>query len=89
MGDGNIHYNCSKSDRQAAQDFLARSPEVNKIVYDVVHSLGGSISAEHGVGALKAGKLPHYKDPTALAMMRAVKQALDPDNLLNPGRVLG
>jgi FAD/FMN-containing dehydrogenase len=48
----------------------------------------GSISAEHGVGELKVGKLPLYKDPAALAMMRAVKQALDPQNILNPGRVL-
>jgi FAD/FMN-containing dehydrogenase len=57
-------------------------------VFDQVLKFKGSISAEHGVGELKAAKLPHYKDPTALAMMRAVKTALDPQNLLNPGRVL-
>jgi FAD/FMN-containing dehydrogenase len=53
-----------------------------------VHKFGGSISAEHGIGELKAQKLPHYKSPVALSMMRAVKRALDPRGLLNPGRVL-
>ena len=54
-----------------------------------MHRFNGSISAEHGVGELKARKLPQYKDPTALAMMRTIKQALDPQNILNPGKVLG
>ena len=62
--------------------------QVNTLVFDQVLKFKGSISAEHGVGALKASKLPHYKDPTALAMMRAVKQAMDPQSILNPGRVL-
>ena len=62
--------------------------KVNTLVFDQVKRFDGSISAEHGVGELKAGKLPLYKDPTAMAMMRALKQALDPQNLLNPGRVL-
>ena len=63
--------------------------KVNTLVFDQVAKFDGSISAEHGVGELKVGKLPLYKDPTALAMMRAVKKALDPQNLMNPGRVLG
>jgi FAD/FMN-containing dehydrogenase len=62
--------------------------KVNTLVFDQVLKFKGSISAEHGVGELKVGKLPLYKDPAALAMMRAVKQALDPQNILNPGRVL-
>jgi len=53
-----------------------------------VKRFNGSISAEHGVGSLKVDKLPHYKDPVALAMMRAIKQALDPQNIMNPGRVI-
>ena len=61
---------------------------MNALVFDQVMRFEGSISAEHGVGSLKAEKLPHYKDPVALAMMRAIKQALDPNALMNPGRVL-
>jgi FAD/FMN-containing dehydrogenase len=61
---------------------------VNTLVFDQVVRYGGSISAEHGVGELKAGKLPHYKDPTALAMMQAIKRALDPQGILNPRKVL-
>jgi len=57
-------------------------------VFDQVLSFKGSISAEHGVGSLKADKLAHYKDPTAMNMMRAIKQALDPQNIMNPGRVI-
>jgi FAD/FMN-containing dehydrogenase len=57
-------------------------------VYDQVKKFAGSISAEHGIGALKVDKLPEYKSPVALNMMRALKKALDPQNLLNPGRVV-
>ena len=61
---------------------------VNKLVYDSVTSFGGSISAEHGVGQLKRDELAHYKSPVALALMRSIKQALDPRGLMNPGRVV-
>jgi FAD/FMN-containing dehydrogenase len=61
---------------------------VNHLVYDAVKTFGGSISAEHGIGSLKVDTLPFYKDPTALALMRQVKQALDPLGILNPGRVV-
>jgi FAD/FMN-containing dehydrogenase len=89
LGDGNLHYNVQAPEGVDGPTFLREHEErVNTVVFDQVKRFDGSISAEHGVGELKAGKLPHYKDPTALAMMRAVKQALDPDNLLNPGRVL-
>ena len=66
----------------------AMAADIRRAVNDVADALGGTFSAEHGVGELKVGKLPLYKDPTAMAMMRAVKQALDPHNILNPGRVI-
>jgi FAD/FMN-containing dehydrogenase len=89
LGDGNLHYNVQAPVGADGQAFLRDfEDKVNTLVFDQVKRFGGSISAEHGVGELKAGKLPHYKDPTALAMMRAVKKALDPQNILNPGRVL-
>jgi len=71
------------------QAFLREQEDrVNTLVFDQVKRFEGSISAEHGVGSLKADKLPHYKDPVALALMHRLKQALDPQNLMNPGRVL-
>ena len=90
LGDGNLHYNVQAPEGADEKAFLRDHEErVNTLVFDQVKRFDGSISAEHGVGELKVGKLPLYKDPTALAMMRAVKTALDPQNLLNPGRVLG
>jgi FAD/FMN-containing dehydrogenase len=65
-----------------------QEPRVNTLVFDAVARHQGSISAEHGVGSLKARQLPSYKDPVALDLMRTLKRALDPDNLLNPGRVI-
>ena len=89
LGDGNLHYNVQAPEGADGPAFLQEREElVNRLVFDQVARFGGSISAEHGVGELKADKLPHYKDPTALAMMRAIKQALDPQNLLNPRKVL-
>jgi FAD/FMN-containing dehydrogenase len=89
LGDGNLHYNVQAPEGADTAVFLREHEErINTLVFDQVHKFKGSISAEHGVGELKAGKLPHYKDPTALAMMRAIKQALDPQNLLNPRKVL-
>jgi FAD/FMN-containing dehydrogenase len=89
LGDGNLHYNVqAPSGKDAAAFLREREAEVNKIVFDSVIAHGGSISAEHGVGSLKVGHLSHYKSPVALATMRAIKQALDPLNLMNPGRVL-
>jgi FAD/FMN-containing dehydrogenase len=90
LGDGNLHYNVQAPEGADGPAFLRDWEErVNTLVFDQVARFGGSISAEHGVGELKVAKLPLYKDPTALAMMRAIKQALDPQNLLNPGKVLG
>jgi FAD/FMN-containing dehydrogenase len=89
LGDGNLHFNVQAPEGADAAAFLHdREHEINAIVYGAVAAHGGSISAEHGIGALKRDELPHYKDATALALMRAVKQALDPQGLLNPGRVL-
>ena len=90
LGDGNLHYNVQAPEGGDNKAFLRDwEDKVNTLVFDQVHKFDGSISAEHGVGELKVNKLPTYKDPTALAMMRAVKQALDPHNILNPGKVLG
>lgn len=88
VGDGNIHYNCSKSQRQAAEEFFRQGAEVNHIVYDVVHALGGSISAEHGLGQLKVDEITRYKDPLELELMRNIKKTLDPHGIMNPGKVL-
>jgi len=89
LGDGNLHYNVQAPEGGDAAAFLREQEErVNVLVYDQVRKFDGSISAEHGIGTLKAGKLPDYKSPVALELMRAVKKALDPQNLLNPGRVL-
>jgi FAD/FMN-containing dehydrogenase len=89
LGDGNLHYNVQAPVGVDAAEFLREhEPDVNRLVFDAVMAHGGSISAEHGVGSLKADHLAHYKSPVALATMRAIKQALDPLNLMNPGRVL-
>jgi FAD/FMN-containing dehydrogenase len=89
LGDGNLHYNVQCPLYADAAAFLqAHEAQVNHCVYEAVKSFGGSISAEHGIGRLKADTLPHYKDPVALAMMRSIKQALDPKNVMNPGRML-
>ncbi len=89
LGDGNLHYNVQAPAGADGKAFLRDwEDQVNTLVFDQVARFEGSISAEHGVGELKAHKLPSYKDPTALAMMRALKQALDPQNILNPRKVL-
>jgi FAD/FMN-containing dehydrogenase len=89
LGDGNLHYNVQGPPDLAADAFLDRDEaRVNTLVYDAVTAFGGSISAEHGIGLLKREALAARKSPVALGMMRAIKQALDPQGLLNPGRVL-
>ncbi len=88
MGDGNIHYNVSQPVGADKAAFLARWGEVNDVVHAVVHEFGGSISAEHGIGRLKRDLLRKTKDPVALDAMRAIKTALDPNGILNPGVLL-
>ena len=88
VGDGNLHYNQSKPEAGENAAFIAAQSQVNRIVHDIVHELGGSISAEHGIGQLKREELQRYKSAVELDMMRAVKQALDPQWIMNPGKVL-
>jgi FAD/FMN-containing dehydrogenase len=89
LGDGNLHYNVQAPVGGDAKKFLLdQESRVNQLVFEAVARYDGSISAEHGVGSLKAEHLTHFKDPVALALMRRIKQALDPHNRLNPGRVL-
>ncbi len=89
LGDGNLHYNVQAPENQDQALFLnEQEAPMNALVYEVVDRYRGSISAEHGVGSLKVDSLPKHKSPVALSMMRAIKQGLDPHNLMNPGRVL-
>ncbi len=88
IGDGNLHYNQSRPDAQSNAEFIAQTGAVNRIVHDLVHELGGSISAEHGLGQLKREEVLRYKSRTEMDLMRAVKQALDPRGLMNPGKVI-
>jgi FAD/FMN-containing dehydrogenase len=89
LGDGNLHYNVQAPDGADAEAFLRdQEGPINTLVYEVVDRFNGSISAEHGIGSLKREKLAHHKSPVALNAMRAIKGALDPKNLMNPGRVL-
>jgi FAD/FMN-containing dehydrogenase len=88
VGDGNLHYNQSKADAQDNAAFISAQPAVNRIVHDTAHALNGSISAEHGIGQLKREELLRYKSPVEIALMRTIKQALDPHGLMNPGKVI-
>jgi FAD/FMN-containing dehydrogenase len=88
LGDGNIHYNVSQPVGPKSADFLARWHDVNAVVFGIVLRMGGSISAEHGIGVLKRDELPEVKDKVAIELMRSVKAMLDPLNILNPGKVL-
>jgi len=87
LGDGNLHYNAFPPPGDAL-DFPAWSAQVNRVVYDIVQRLGGSISAEHGIGALKVDELPRYKSALELELMRAIRKTLDPRGIMNPGKVL-
>jgi FAD/FMN-containing dehydrogenase len=89
LGDGNLHYNVQAPEGVDGTAFLAQHEKaVNTLVFDSVSRFNGSISAEHGVGSLKVDSLPHHKSGVALEMMRAIKHALDPTGLMNPGRVV-
>ncbi|KJK22639.1 2-hydroxyacid dehydrogenase [Burkholderiaceae bacterium 16] len=88
LGDGNLHYNVSPPAGQSHDAFLGNSEAINLIVHDSVHAHRGSISAEHGLGQLKREENRRYKSEVELAMMRAIKQALDPQGLMNPGKVI-
>ena len=89
LGDGNLHYNVQAPVDGDSKAFLRdKEAEINTLVFDSVDAFGGSISAEHGIGSLKLDKLEQHKSPVALGMMRAIKQALDPQGVMNPGRVV-
>jgi FAD/FMN-containing dehydrogenase len=88
LGDGNIHYNLLQPEQMSPDDFRTRTGEVQRLVFDVVAALGGSISAEHGIGRLKRAELAARKSPLELELMRALKTMLDPKGILNPGAVL-
>ena len=88
LGDGNIHYNVSQPVDANAADFLARWHDVNAVVFEIVLRMGGSISAEHGIGVLKRDELPEVKDKVAIELMRSIKALLDPFGIMNPGKVL-
>ncbi|MDR0674573.1 MAG: FAD-binding oxidoreductase [Zoogloeaceae bacterium] len=88
LGDGNLHFNLSMPETNANARLLAREEEASRIVYDQVDALGGSISAEHGIGRLKRELLSRYLSPERLFALRAIKQALDPSGLMNPGVLL-
>jgi FAD/FMN-containing dehydrogenase len=88
VGDGNIHYNITQPTGADKAAFMAREDEVQDLVFSIVLKYGGSISAEHGIGIAKRARLPLVKDRTAIELMRAIKQTLDPNGILNPGKVL-
>jgi len=88
LGDGNIHYNVSQPVGANTADFLSKWHAVNAVVFDIVLRMGGSISAEHGIGVLKRDELPEVKDKVAIELMRSIKAMLDPLGIMNPGKVL-
>lgn len=88
LGDGNLHYNVSQPVGANTADYLARWHEMNAVVFEIVLRMGGSISAEHGIGVLKRDELPDVKDKTAIELMRSIKTMLDPLGIMNPGKVL-
>tara|TARA_R110002049_G_scaffold23781_6_gene84654 strand:+ start:37680 stop:39092 length:1413 start_codon:yes stop_codon:yes gene_type:complete len=88
VGDGNLHYNVFPTRGRSRSDHDAQRGAIKAVVHDLVHALGGSFSAEHGVGRLKVADLEHYGDPAKLSAMRAIKAALDPLGIMNPGAVL-
>ncbi len=88
LGDGNIHFNLTQPAGAQKQDFLAHWDDTNRRVHDLVMSMDGSFSAEHGIGELKLGEMARLKSPVELDVMRTLKKALDPHNLMNPGKVL-
>jgi FAD/FMN-containing dehydrogenase len=88
LGDGNVHFNLCQPKGVAAADFLARAPELTRAVHDLAVAMGGSFSAEHGLGQLRRGEADRYKSGTERATLRAIKAALDPLGIMNPGKVI-
>jgi FAD/FMN-containing dehydrogenase len=88
FGDGNLHYNVSQPEAMGRAAYLNLWDTMSDAIFELVAELGGSISAEHGIGQMKREALRHYRTPVELDMMRAIKRALDPKGILNPGKLL-
>ena len=88
VGDGNLHFNISVADAVSAVSFLAREPQIKRVIHDMVRDFGGSFSAEHGIGRLKIAELAHYCSHAELSLMRSIKAAFDPRGIMNPGKML-
>jgi FAD/FMN-containing dehydrogenase len=88
VGDGNLHYNVYPQQGKSRQDHMEERDQIKKAVHDLTHQMGGSVSAEHGIGRLKVEDLQRYSDPAKLAMIKAVKTALDPKGIMNPGVIV-
>jgi FAD/FMN-containing dehydrogenase len=88
LGDGNLHYNIAAPAGADEEAFMARAPEVSRVVHDSVARFSGSISAEHGLGQYKRGEILRYKSALEMDLMRRIKAALDPQGIMNPGKVL-
>ncbi len=86
VGDGNLHFNFTQPEGADPAAFMARDDDVHKVVHDITVSLGGSISAEHGIGVAKREEIRRYKSPLEIALMRRIKDALDPRGIMNPGK---
>jgi FAD/FMN-containing dehydrogenase len=88
LGDGNLHYNVFPAPGRSRDDHAGDREGIMRAVHDLVHEMDGSVSAEHGIGRLKVEDLERYGDPVKLGAMRAIKAALDPSGIMNPGAVL-
>jgi FAD/FMN-containing dehydrogenase len=88
LGDGNLHFNVNQRSGTDTALFRSREPDIRRCIHDLVHELGGSFSAEHGIGRLKVEELERYASPVELELMRALKRVFDPNGILNPGKVL-
>jgi D-lactate dehydrogenase (cytochrome) len=88
LGDGNMHFNLGQPAGLDRQEFLARWDDVSRSIHALAVGMGGSFSAEHGIGLLKVGELSRFRSPVELQLMRALKKAVDPDNIMNPGKIL-
>jgi FAD/FMN-containing dehydrogenase len=88
LGDGNIHFNLVQPEDEPKDRFVARTSEMNRTVHDVVEGFGGSISAEHGIGQLRRSELRHRKPAAELSLMRRIKRLIDPEDLMNPGKLV-
>jgi len=88
VGDGNLHFNCQAPAGWSKPQFMQYGDAISGAIYDLVTAYGGSISAEHGIGRIKVDELAHYRTKIELDVMRSLKRALDPQNLMNPGKVI-